>query len=539
MSSQTIFVTKGSTDYTVDVHLIQDAGATNPGDPLTGLVFNSAGLTCYYREGATGTVTQLALATQTVGGAHSDGGFVLLSDTLMPGSYRLDLSDTIVSGTNNQATVVLAGHADLAPHTVNIVLTDMDLYDAVRGGMTALPDANADAAGGLPISDTGGLNMDTIGSEVTGLDTKMDDLQGAGFVSATHSNEAIITTGNASWTGSEFTITSGTAQTGTTSSITLANGTTFGDGALIGARIHLDGGTGIGQTAAVDGWTDSTDVITIVGTWPGPTPDATTTYKIYPDAITEITDPPSAADIADAVHDENVTGHNLASTFGRIFSVDIPAILGDTQVIGAPVGASISADIAAVTTDVGTAQADLDTITGSDGVTLATAQANYAPAVAGDAMSLSAAGVDLIFDETMAGHTTADTAGLVLNEWQDAGRLDNLLDTAASVATEVGTAGAGLTDIGGFSTGALAEINTEVLDVLDVDTRAEPGQGSPGATITLAAKIDYIYKGWRNRYTSTATGVNIYDAGGTVIDHKAGHTDDATTYDRATMTAGP
>lgn len=35
-----------------------------------------------------------------------------------------------------------------------------------------------------------------------------------------------------------------------------------------------------------------------------------------------------------------------------------------------------------------TAQSDLDTITGSDGVTLATAQANYAPAKAGDEMDL-------------------------------------------------------------------------------------------------------------------------------------------------------
>jgi hypothetical protein len=37
-----------------------------------------------------------------------------------------------------------------------------DLDDAVRGGMTALPNAAADGAGGLPISDAGGLDMDSI-----------------------------------------------------------------------------------------------------------------------------------------------------------------------------------------------------------------------------------------------------------------------------------------------------------------------------------------------------------------------------------------
>lgn len=45
-------------------------------------------------------------------------------------------------------------------------------------------------------------------------------------------------------------------------------------------------------------------------------------------------------------------------------------------------------------TDIATAQADLDVITGVDGVTLATAQGNYAPAVAGDAMDLITNAVD-------------------------------------------------------------------------------------------------------------------------------------------------
>lgn len=42
---------------------------------------------------------------------------------------------------------------------------------------------------------------------------------------------------------------------------------------------------------------------------------------------------------------------------------------------------------------IGTAQADLDTLTGSDGVTLATSQPNYAPAKAGDSMALAAGAI--------------------------------------------------------------------------------------------------------------------------------------------------
>lgn len=38
----------------------------------------------------------------------------------------------------------------------------VDLDDSVRAGLTALPNAAADAAGGLPISDAGGLDIDAI-----------------------------------------------------------------------------------------------------------------------------------------------------------------------------------------------------------------------------------------------------------------------------------------------------------------------------------------------------------------------------------------
>ncbi len=44
----------------------------------------------------------------------------------------------------------------------------MDLDDAIRGGMTALPAAAADASGGMLISDAGGRDVDTILGRITG-----------------------------------------------------------------------------------------------------------------------------------------------------------------------------------------------------------------------------------------------------------------------------------------------------------------------------------------------------------------------------------
>ena len=83
-----------------------------------------------------------------------------------------------------------------------------------------------------------------------------------------------------------------------------------------------------------------------------------------------------------------------------------------------------------------------------------------------------------------------------------------------------------------------AQVNTEVVDALNVDTYAEPGQGAPGATITLAAKINYLYKAWRNKYTQTATEYKLYADDTTTVDQKAAVSDDATTLTRGEVATG-
>ena len=45
----------------------------------------------------------------------------------------------------------------------------VDLNDSVRAGLTALPTGVADGAGGLPISDAGGLDMDQIGTDTAAI----------------------------------------------------------------------------------------------------------------------------------------------------------------------------------------------------------------------------------------------------------------------------------------------------------------------------------------------------------------------------------
>jgi len=84
-----------------------------------------------------------------------------------------------------------------------------------------------------------------------------------------------------------------------------------------------------------------------------------------------------------------------------------------------------------------------------------------------------------------------------------------------------------------------AQVNTEVLDVLNTDTFAEPGQEAPGATVTLAKKIGYLYKAFRNKFTQDATTAKLYADDGTTVDQKSTVSDDATTFTRGEMGTGP
>lgn len=146
-------VKKDSTNVSVDVYIIDDTDGT----PELGVLWNTAGMDLEYRrEGAVVVnITEATLAALTT--AHTDGGFLEIGH----GLYRLDLPDAAVA--TGAETVSIQGTVTgmiVLPQTIQLV--DFDPEDSVRLGLTALPNAAADAAGGLPISDGGGLDMDAI-----------------------------------------------------------------------------------------------------------------------------------------------------------------------------------------------------------------------------------------------------------------------------------------------------------------------------------------------------------------------------------------
>lgn len=153
--------TIGGINYSAYFYVTQDVGGTNPGEPKTGMLFSDLTSASFMRQGAARVaITPITLASASA--VHADGGFIQVDATNMPGLYRLDIPDAALAAGVDLfvASIVPAGAQNAVASPLQVDLT-IDLTDTVRAGLTALPDAAADAAGGLPISDTGGLDLDT------------------------------------------------------------------------------------------------------------------------------------------------------------------------------------------------------------------------------------------------------------------------------------------------------------------------------------------------------------------------------------------
>ena len=98
------------------------------------------------------------------GGAQGTGSGAKVHEGNGQWSYVPAQAET--NGDHVAFTMVLASAIS---QTVNVWPVSFDPTDSVRIGLTALPAAAADAAGGLAISDAGGLDLDAILADVTGL----------------------------------------------------------------------------------------------------------------------------------------------------------------------------------------------------------------------------------------------------------------------------------------------------------------------------------------------------------------------------------
>ena len=333
-------------------------------------------------------------------------------------------------------------------------------YSTTRGlAGTALPNAAADAAGGLPISDAGGLDLDSIKSdtaailvdtgttlqaELDGIQADTEDIQArlpaalvggridanVGAISgdsvAADNLETAFddTAGAVPWIGI---VDQGTAQAATATTIQLRSAAAFASDQLIGAVVTITGGSaGVGQSRTITDYDGSTDTAT-VDTWTT-TPSGTITYKIF-------VSPPADSTGASikTVTDKLNTMLELTSNSPGEWEFTADSLRNAPS---GPGGGGGGLDEAGVRAALGMASANLDTqLAAIKADTAATLIDTAEIGAAGAGLTALASAANLA---TVAGYLDTEIAAILADtnelqtDWANGGRLDLILDARAS-----------------------------------------------------------------------------------------------------------
>ena len=533
---------------------IQDSSSTT-GAGLTGLVYNSSGLTAHYLPEGDATATAITLATMTVG-TWATGGFKEVDSTNMPGVYEIGLPDAVIDATSEGSTLVmLKGATNMAPVLLEIELDKIDYRDGVRAGLTALPNAAADAAGGLVISDAGGLDIDT-------MDSHISTFASSGITASTVTDKT-----GYSISGSKTTLDAlndvSTAEVNTQVDTALSDigldhlvsasvtGTDITDNSIIAYMVSksatADWDSFVNTTDALEAIRDRGDSAWVTGGG-GSAPTEAEIYTYFTASsredlfkadvsalataasIAALNDPTAAA-IADAVLDESLAAHNTGGTLGKaIRQIKEGVVSAESTVNDA--SATTTSFVTALTSAVddfyndkilvfigGALTGQARIISDYNGTTKAITfdEATTSAPANGDGFIIlgihshtltqikQEVRTEMDSNSTQLAAIVADTNELQ-GDWVNGGRLDLILDS--------------------------------VLSLLD-DARSEPGQGAPPVNPDAMTKLDYLYKAWRNKKTQTATTFSLFDDAGTTVDHKATVSDDGTTATIGEVATGP
>ncbi len=152
------------TSIIVRVKIRQSTTGSSPGQGFTGLGSTSTGLkigtiadvesgsTAYTSAGS--TIQTIATLGTYAAPSAGDCRFKEVDSTNHPGIYELQFANArFAVATAKSLLISITGVTNMADCDVVIPLRSVNPYDGVRGGLMALPNANAGAASGLPTLD--------------------------------------------------------------------------------------------------------------------------------------------------------------------------------------------------------------------------------------------------------------------------------------------------------------------------------------------------------------------------------------------------
>ena len=301
---------------------IADSSSTT-GAGLTGLVFNSAGLTAYYHRDTDTTATAITLVTMTVG-TFTSSGFKEIDATNMPGWYQFCPPNAALASGAKSCAFHLKGATNMAPLPIEVdlqgdvnvthwlgtaastptvagvpnvnVKTWNDLttvalplvptvagrtLDVSAGGEAGIDWANVGTPGSTVALSATTVNAVTTTTTATNV-TTVNGLAANVITAASIADGAIDRATFAADTGMQS-VRSNTAQAGASGSITLDASASSTTDFYVGQWVYLTGGTGVGQSRVITAYNGTTKVATITPNW-ATNPDVTSTFAIYPAA---------------------------------------------------------------------------------------------------------------------------------------------------------------------------------------------------------------------------------------------------------------
>lgn len=370
----------GSTSNRIPVMFLDSTSTTGAG--LTGITGTTSGLTAWYwRENATAN-TAITLVNGTLG-TYASGSLVAIAN----GNYQFCLPDAAVAAGAKDVLVWFGGAANMVQRQFNITLKQIDMQDPVRMGLTALPNANAGAVGGLVEIGTGANNFasdssaritivpltsgtltlvttatnltnntptsGTVTSGTIGLVTTTTNLTNNTPTSGTITVAPAPTTGTINLTNTTTTITNNTPTSGTitvapaptTGTINLTNTTTtLTNNTPTSGTITVSPAPTSGTITLVTTTTNLTNFPTIPNNWLTAAGIATGALNGKGDWVTSV---PSVSAIVNGVLDEQQINHLAAGSIGSYIDGKTSTAISNTAKLPASytVGSTTSAPV--------------------------------------------------------------------------------------------------------------------------------------------------------------------------------------------------
>jgi len=500
------YTRRGTAQAGAATSITLDAGANASNDyynnSIVAIIAGAGAGQARFIEDYTGSTRLAAISPNWIANPDGTSVFVILPFNAIPGASAPTASQVADAVWNRDAT----GHQTQG--TFGQVIGDSG---ADSDSLWALVNANLDTA---VSSRASAANLTTALNDLDDIQSRLPTVLIGGRISADvgsiSGDVAAADNMEAEFDNSGYKSYTrrATAQGGTAGTITLDAGASTSDDYYNNSIVAIMAGVGAGQARFIGDYVGATRIVSVSPNWVI-TPDATSVFVVMPFSSIPGATAPTAAEVADAVWDEDATGHQTQGTFGQ--AIGDPGASASTIYNLAAVNLNATVSSRATQTSLDAVQADTDNI-----------QTRLPAALVSGRMDASvgamAAGVV--------------TAAAVATDAIDADAL------AANAVTEIQSGLATAAAVAALNNLSAAQVNAEVVDAINVDTYAEPGVGAPPATTSLVGKVNYLYKRWRNRTTQSASLYRLYNDDGTTVGQQATTSDDTTTFDRTEIVSG-